>query len=184
MNKTKIEWCDSTWNPVTGCLHGCEYCYASKIANRFGCGMNVPHVLCEPIKSNGRVQSYPLGFTPTFSKKGKLPERANIWYGSTATSSDKQLYLSSNRNTFLNIEPILKDFGTNIKFYKLFDWVIIGAETGNRRYKVIPEKEWIGNICKAANESRIPVFMKDSLIPIVGEENMRREFPWESGYIV
>jgi len=28
MNKSKIEWCDSTWNPVTGCLHGCEYCYA------------------------------------------------------------------------------------------------------------------------------------------------------------
>lgn len=22
---TKIDWCDSTWNPVTGCLHGCEY---------------------------------------------------------------------------------------------------------------------------------------------------------------
>ena len=21
MNKTKIEWCDSTWNPVTGCRH-------------------------------------------------------------------------------------------------------------------------------------------------------------------
>jgi protein gp37 len=25
MNKSKIEWCDSTWNPVTGCLHKCEY---------------------------------------------------------------------------------------------------------------------------------------------------------------
>lgn len=36
MNKTKIDWCDSTWNPVTGCLHGCEYCYARKIAKRFG----------------------------------------------------------------------------------------------------------------------------------------------------
>lgn len=36
MNKTKIEWCDSTWNPVTGCLNDCEYCYAKKIANRFG----------------------------------------------------------------------------------------------------------------------------------------------------
>lgn len=36
--KTKIDWCDSTWNPVTGCLHGCEYCYARGIANRFaGC---------------------------------------------------------------------------------------------------------------------------------------------------
>lgn len=35
MNKTKIDWCDSTWNPVTGCLHGCEYCYARAIAERF-----------------------------------------------------------------------------------------------------------------------------------------------------
>lgn len=33
--KTKIDWCDSTWNPVTGCLHGCEYCYARRIAERF-----------------------------------------------------------------------------------------------------------------------------------------------------
>ncbi len=36
MKHTKIEWCDSTWNPVTGCLHGCEYCYARVIAKRFG----------------------------------------------------------------------------------------------------------------------------------------------------
>lgn len=35
MNKTRIEWCDYTWNPVTGCLHGCPYCYARKIAERF-----------------------------------------------------------------------------------------------------------------------------------------------------
>ena len=36
MEKTKIEWCDSSWNPVTGCLHTCPYCYARAIANRFG----------------------------------------------------------------------------------------------------------------------------------------------------
>lgn len=35
MNKTAIEWCDYTWNPVTGCRHGCQYCYARKIAERF-----------------------------------------------------------------------------------------------------------------------------------------------------
>lgn len=35
MNKTSIEWCDYTWNPVTGCKHGCPYCYARKIAERF-----------------------------------------------------------------------------------------------------------------------------------------------------
>lgn len=36
MNRSKIEWCDMTWNPVTGCYHGCEYCYARRIAHRFG----------------------------------------------------------------------------------------------------------------------------------------------------
>lgn len=36
MYKTKIDWAETTWNPVTGCLHGCEYCYAWRIAERFG----------------------------------------------------------------------------------------------------------------------------------------------------
>ena len=40
MNKTKIEWAKNpdgsqgyTWNPITGCLNGCEYCYARRLAN-------------------------------------------------------------------------------------------------------------------------------------------------------
>lgn len=35
MNKTKIEWCDYTWNPVVGCKRDCSYCYAKKINDRF-----------------------------------------------------------------------------------------------------------------------------------------------------
>ena len=40
MNKTSIEWVKNpdgtqgyTWNPITGCLNGCPYCYARKLAN-------------------------------------------------------------------------------------------------------------------------------------------------------
>jgi len=40
MNHTSIEWVLNpdgslgyTWNPITGCLNGCEYCYARKLAN-------------------------------------------------------------------------------------------------------------------------------------------------------
>ena len=35
MNRTKIEWTDYSWNPITGCDHGCWYCYAEKLFKRF-----------------------------------------------------------------------------------------------------------------------------------------------------
>ena len=34
MNRTKIEWADFTWNPLTGCTRGCAYCYARRMAYR------------------------------------------------------------------------------------------------------------------------------------------------------
>jgi len=40
MNKTQIEWVKNpdgtqgyTWNPITGCLNNCSYCYARRLAN-------------------------------------------------------------------------------------------------------------------------------------------------------
>lgn len=32
LTNEKIEWARWTWNPVTGCKHGCPYCYARDIA--------------------------------------------------------------------------------------------------------------------------------------------------------
>jgi protein gp37 len=61
MNRTKIEWADYTWNPVTGCKHGCGYCYARRLAEgrlrgRFGYPVDEPfkpvfrpHRLVEPL---------------------------------------------------------------------------------------------------------------------------------------
>lgn len=47
-----ISWAAWSWNPVTGCLHGCDYCYARGIAtnDRFKAG-------------------YPAGFTPLFHEQ-------------------------------------------------------------------------------------------------------------------
>ncbi len=40
VQKTSIEWVKNpdgspgySWNPITGCLNGCDYCYARKLAN-------------------------------------------------------------------------------------------------------------------------------------------------------
>jgi protein gp37 len=37
VSKTKIEWCDAVWNPVTGCTKvsaGCHNCYAERMSKR------------------------------------------------------------------------------------------------------------------------------------------------------
>lgn len=37
MNKTKIQWTEMTWNPITGCTKisdGCQNCYAARMAKR------------------------------------------------------------------------------------------------------------------------------------------------------
>ncbi len=257
MDKSKIEWCDSTWNPVTGCLHGCEYCYARKIAERFK-PFDLPHLTEKGVyerineldtpfitackDGKDRICAYPYGFEPTMhsyrlnepqkwrkprtifvcsmadlfgewvpdrwietvfeacekdpqhrylfltknpqrygelARVGKLPQRDNMWYGSTLDSMKAKRY--SGRfldNTFVSIEPLTEYMDVGLGSFGRAKWVIIGAETGNRKNKVIPKKEWIDKICEAANITRMAVFMKDSLIPIVGEENMRREFPW------
>ena len=31
----KIDWTDWTWNPISGCLHGCPYCYMNRMEKRF-----------------------------------------------------------------------------------------------------------------------------------------------------
>lgn len=72
LDKTKIDWCDSTWNPVTGCLHGCEYCYARGYTRRFG--KNLPDLSDFASRNKGmhlldnRIDfaPYPYGFEPTF----------------------------------------------------------------------------------------------------------------------
>ncbi|MET9150001.1 DUF5131 family protein [Streptomyces griseoflavus] len=44
-----ISWANWSWNPVTGCLHACDYCYARELATS------------ERLKT-----AYPAGFTPLF----------------------------------------------------------------------------------------------------------------------
>lgn len=54
-----ISWASWSWNPVTGCLHGCNYCYARQIATS------------ERFKA-----IYPAGFTPLFHEE-RLTAPAN-----------------------------------------------------------------------------------------------------------
>lgn len=272
MNRSKIEWCDHTLNPITGCRHNCEYCYARRMVARFSGDVRlnkmakkdyslVPaadggedlYVLDAPmLNETGNPLVYPFGFEPTYHRyrmdtldklkmgnnifvgamadvfgawvpelwitdildvcvkrpqhnymfltknperyfelheSEKLPEADNLFYGATVTQSVQleratKVFtdLPDRFHTFFSIEPILEDIATS-EIWKdavlQTDWIIVGAQTGRRKDKVVPELEWIKRIVVSADTAYVPVFMKDSLIPIVREENMRRDFPEE-----
>lgn len=251
-SKTLIDWADASWNPVTGCKHGCEYCYARGIARRFGCKItgdmgNALAVLEEPyVSMDGVKNPYPYEFLPTFHKyrlkipqtwkqpknifvcsmadlfgdwvpdewidyvmtaclaapqhrylfltkngkrysdlvhKGILVQRDNFWYGSTITAPDALYWWSDKHHNFASVEPILEPFD-----YKELppdeppgpypEWMIVGAETGNRKDKVIPKKDWLDGILEGRKRYGYAVFMKESLRGIMGADFIQ-EFPWD-----
>lgn len=258
--KTKIDWCDSTWNPVTGCLHGCEYCYARRIAERFsGAGkectflgvtkFSFPHELERRAEYRGKNEPYPFGFSPTLHRYRldepkrlknphnifvcsmadlfgdwvpdewiqavfhacdaapqhrylfltKNPERyacmnaylpyhrrppyvAEMWFGHSYTGIGdyRPLRLNAVHPTFVSIEPMLRNLSEPdmINAIATNDWMIIGAETGNRKGKIIPEKAWVQKIAGVCKEYGTPLFMKKSLKDIMGND-FKQESPWD-----
>ena len=274
-DKTKIDWADATWNPVTGCLHGCEYCYAQKIAYRFGSvgweintenghdgdfydGTGENHVLDKPAMrewKNGKITKAPylFCFDPTFHRYRldeprrwkkprnifvcsmadlfgdwvpdewikevfkacddapqhkylfltKNPKRFKMlrengiklpkdcWIGTSVSKDEEEAdqytgrtrYISDNWDTtaqwFVSVEPILERMSRNsIENLTAMHWVIVGAETGNRKGKIVPQKEWIDEIAAECRRCRVPIFMKESIREIMGAD-FRQEFPWE-----
>lgn len=259
MNKSKIDWADYSWNPVTGCRHNCPYCYARIMSRRFSGDVRLNkavtdqyeydkerdlYILENPfITRADRALNYPFGFEPTLHKyrldmpqkikmtsnvfvgsmadllgewvpdkwieiifkaceeapqhnylfltknpkrytklaeKGILPMNNNHWYGSTVTTEKDLFFYSGKHNTFLSIEPILSKFETigDQDKHAVCDWIIIGAETGNRKERVAPEKEWIMNIKEQCNFAGIPIFMKESLRKLMGQDFVQ-EYPEE-----
>ena len=74
---------------------------------------------------------------------------------------------------YICIEPILEEI--NPLGILLVDWIILGAETGKRKDKIIPKKEWIEDIINYCRDNNIPVYLKDSLKNIYPVEI--KEFP-------
>ena len=117
--------------------------------------------------------------TKEFAGTMPLPMHDNWWFGSTLDNANATRFDGRFRwNTFTNIEPLMEYMNVGLGSFGGDKWVIIGAETGNRKGKVIPKREWVENILNAARITRMKVFMKESLRDLMGDD-FRQEFPWE-----
>lgn len=120
-----IEWAKWSWNPVTGCKHGCVYCYARDIANRF----------------------YKPGFEPTYypnrldaPKNTKVPEQAETYVGY------KNVFVCSMADLFGDwvpqewIDSVLQQVKENPQ------WNFLFLTKNPKRYVGIdfPNNSWVG----------------------------------------
>lgn len=110
----------------------------------------------------------------------------NVWLGASLCDWRDQYVINDlnkavpNNLKFLSIEPIhgpINFWFGSVKKHEGIQWIIIGGETGHRKDKVIPKKEWVDPIIENCREVGIPVFVKNSLIELWGEEYRIQEFP-------
>ncbi len=105
---------------------------------------------------------------------------SNCWLGVTLTKNkliQRAGCISKKKIRFLSIEPILEKIDIEIIDDFKPDWVIIGAETGNRKGKVIPEKEWLEVIIHFCKRTFTPLYIKDNVIKYFPEFRYGKQFP-------
>lgn len=196
MNKTKIDWCDYTWNPITGCRHGCPYCYARRLTVKRQ-GDFTPTIHFDRLNQPAQVKKPSRIFVcsmadmwgdwvldmwirdvlaaaahapqHTYFFLTKNPKRyrdfkfpCGFWRGTSAENQEaydeRAPYLAGQLETFLSLEPLHGP----IKLVHDIDWVIVGAETGERKERVLIQGDWVSEIvrtCKEANPP-VPVYIK------------------------
>ncbi len=116
-------------------------------------------------------------------KWGEFPD--NAWVGVSAwdfLSFSKALYRDGGlmevtaKHKWLSLEPLLGQMSNIVAgdFENCgINWVVIGGQTAPTK---LPEKAWVDEIVAAANRAGIPVWIKNNLKPLLGE-NLRQELP-------
>ena len=110
-----------------------------------------------------------------------LPHAENFWYGSTVANEDAAAMYTMQGvaiNSFWSMEPLLGPVDMSAA-EGLPQWVILGAETGNRADKVTPRREWVDQITQFCAENEIPVFFKENLREHFNDLPASA-FPWDN----
>jgi protein gp37 len=114
--------------------------------------------------------------------RGLIPP--NIWLGVSVTNQTDVWRIEALKKScpcyphkFISFEPLHSHIDADLSG---IEWVIIGAETGNRKGKIIPETDWVLDLDYQAREKLgIPVFMKNNLIEPCNFGNILQQFPEE-----
>ena len=105
----------------------------------------------------------------------------NAWFGVTVTRKAELWRIDALRENVkawhyhVTFEPLFDDPGA--VDLSGIDWIVVGTMTGAQSRKIHTEPAWAYSLTEQAHSRQIPVFWKEDLIPIMGEEQMIQELP-------
>ena len=103
----------------------------------------------------------------------------NAWFGVTVTRKAELWRIDALRKNVrakhyhVTFEPLFDDPGA-VDLSRI-NWIVVGTMTGVQSRKVHTEPEWAWSLTDQAHKLGIPVFMKEDLVPIIGDEHMIQE---------
>ena len=135
------------------------------------------------IRANPQHRFYFLTKQPwNVAKWSPFPD--NCWIGVTVCDPQSAyrawwhyFSLVNAKLKFISFEPLIADvvetppLGRSI--IRKADWIIIGSQT--KPYSP-PKIEWVQALVEEADKFGVPVFLKDNLRPLLGD-NLRQELP-------
>lgn len=158
-----IEWARWSWNPVTGCLHDCPYCYARDIANRF----------------------YPEKFAPTFRpERLAAPQNTKVPAGAEHDIGLRNVFVCSMADLFGSwvpdewIDAILEA----VREAPQWNFLFLTKNPGRLPEIEWPENAWVGTTvdCQARVKPAEEAFAQvNAAVKFVSCEPLREPLAFE-----
>jgi protein gp37 len=138
MANTKIEWTESTWNPVTGCTKvspGCLNCYAERLAKRLQAMGQQNYKYGFEVALHEKTLSIPLSWKKP--RKIFVNSMSDLFHECVPVEFIKKIFDVMSMASWHQFQILTKRSGRLIEISKIIDWpdnVWMGVSVENEDY--------------------------------------------------